>query len=156
MRKDFPKGVGRTTGKDAARWGRQPGPQIDRQARTNWATGFTGQANATPPLCGPKPTLILDPHRCFAPIPTRTALTTPTVSPPRPQLFAEFQDSVAGRGAGSGPGGGFGAEAGGAASRLTMLDGTVHPACATTLSFLKVGARKEWLWQGLRDGSYRL
>lgn len=101
------------------------------------------QASATLPLgthtpASVRPLSLLSPHS--HPRWTR-AHRLPSPAPFRRQLFAEFQDSVAGRGAGSGPGGGFGAEAGGAASRLTMLDGTVHPACATTLSFLKVGRR---------------
>ncbi|PNG99711.1 hypothetical protein TSOC_014505, partial [Tetrabaena socialis] len=45
-------------------------------------------------------------------------------------LFADFEEGVGSRG---GPGG----AASDAASKLTMLDGTVHPICATTLSFLK-------------------
>ncbi|KAG2433194.1 hypothetical protein HYH02_012736 [Chlamydomonas schloesseri] len=49
------------------------------------------------------------------------------------QLFADFEESVGGR---SGGGAGLSA-ADAAASKLTMLDGTVHPICATTLSFLK-------------------
>eukprot|EP00198_Chlamydomonas_reinhardtii_P013432 XP_001702769.1 component of the exocyst complex [Chlamydomonas reinhardtii] len=49
------------------------------------------------------------------------------------QLFADFEEAVGGR-----AGGGAGLSAAdAAASKLTMLDGTVHPICATTLSFLK-------------------
>ncbi|EFJ50648.1 hypothetical protein VOLCADRAFT_103855 [Volvox carteri f. nagariensis] len=48
------------------------------------------------------------------------------------QLFADFEEGVGSRGLqGSGA---YGSEA---VSKLTMLDGTVHPICATTLSFLK-------------------
>ncbi|KXZ53823.1 hypothetical protein GPECTOR_6g741 [Gonium pectorale] len=47
------------------------------------------------------------------------------------QLFAEFEEGVGGV---VGPGGGSSSSA---VSKLTMLDGTVHPICATTLSFLK-------------------
>ncbi|GFR51759.1 hypothetical protein Agub_g14211, partial [Astrephomene gubernaculifera] len=69
------------------------------------------------------------------------------------QIYTEFEESVAGRGGGGGlgaaaaaAGGGFGAASaagggggsgGDAVSKLTMLDGTVHPICATTLGFLK-------------------
>ncbi|GIM12723.1 hypothetical protein Vretimale_15897 [Volvox reticuliferus] len=48
------------------------------------------------------------------------------------QLFADFEEGMGSRGIhGSGA---YGSEA---VSKLTMLDGTVHPMCATTLSFLK-------------------
>ncbi|KAG2492529.1 hypothetical protein HYH03_009194 [Edaphochlamys debaryana] len=60
------------------------------------------------------------------------------------QLFSDFEEAVGGRLAGGGggqggaPGGGGGSGASAdTASKLTMLDGTVHPVCATTLSFLK-------------------
>ncbi|GLC40352.1 hypothetical protein PLESTB_001679800 [Pleodorina starrii] len=55
------------------------------------------------------------------------------------QLFGDFEEGVGSRGLqGGGGGGGGGAYHGSdAVSKLTMLDGTVHPICATMLSFLK-------------------